>query len=112
MKKDLIFAPILVLVGAALLLLRWAGMPAHIAASAVGLAVLVLYTALTKKDWRMPTAEIVMRASYGVALITGIVLMNVHGVAALSVIHKASAVLFVALTVFLFTYKVATAKKD
>ena len=52
-----------------------------------------------------------MRAFYGIALITGVVIMNVHGVAALVIIHKASAVLFMALIIVLLTHKVATKKK-
>ena len=52
-----------------------------------------------------------MRAFYGVALISGIVIMNIHGIAALAIVHKASAVLFVALIIVLLTHKVAMNKK-
>ena len=38
--------------------------------------------------------EVLERVCYAVALITGVVLMNVHGIAAISVIHRISAVLF------------------
>ena len=48
----------------------------------------------------------------GIALITGIVIKNVDGIAALSVIHKASAVLFMVLTIVLLTFKAVTNKKD
>ena len=111
MKKDLIFAPIMLLVGAALFLLRFTGMPVHIAISVVGALVLVAYTALTKKEWKIPALEIIMRAFYGIALITGIVIMNVHGVVALAIIHKVSAVLFLALLIVLLTYKAFSKKK-
>ena len=111
MKKDLIFAPILLLVGVALFLLRFTGMPVHIAISVVGAIVLAVYTALTKKEWKIPALEIIMRACYGIALISGIVIMNVHGVAALAVIHKASAVLFMALIIVLLVTKVTLRKK-
>ena len=111
MKKDLIFAPILLLVGVALFLLRFTGMPVHIAISVVGVIVLAVYTALTKKEWKIPALEIIMRACYGIALISGIVIMNVHGVAALAVIHKASAVLFMALIIVLLVTKVTLRKK-
>ena len=111
MKKDLIFAPIMLLVGAALFLLRFTGMPVHIAISVVGALVLVAYTALTKKEWKIPALEIIMRAFYGIALITGIVIMNVHGVVALAIIHKVSAVLFLALLIILLTYKAFSKKK-
>ena len=111
MKKDLIFAPIMLIIGTLLFLLRATGMTAHIAISVVGVLVLIVYTVLTKKDWKIPALEIVMRMFYGIALITGIVIMNVHGIAAVSIIHKASAVLFMALIVVLLTHKVATNKK-
>ena len=112
MKKDLIFAPVLLLVGVALFLLRFTGMPVHIAISVVGALVLVAYTVLTKKEWKIPALEIIMRTFYGIALITGIVIMNVHGIVALAIIHKVSAVLFTALIIALLSYKLATKKKD
>lgn len=111
MKKDLIFSPVMLLIGVLLFLLRATGMIAHIAISAVGILVLIAYTVLTKKDWRIPALEIIMRAFYGIALITGIVIMNVHDIAALSIIHKASAVLFMALIIVLLTHKAVMNKK-
>ena len=111
MKKDLIFAPILLLVGAALFLLRFTGIKAHIAISVVGVIALVVYTVLARKGWKIPALEIIMRACYGIALISGIVIMNVHGVAAISVIHKASAVLFMVLIIVLLVTKAALRKK-
>ena len=111
MKKDLIFAPITLIIGVLLFLLRATGMTAHIAISVIGLLVLILYTVFTKKDWKIPALEIIMRVFYGIALITGVVIMNVHGIAALSIIHKASAVLFMALVIVLLTHKVVTNKK-
>ena len=111
MKKDLIFAPIMLLVGAALFFLRFTGMPAHIAISVVGILVLAAYTVATKKEWKIPALEIIVRAFYGIALITGIVIMNVHGIVALAVIHKVSAVLFLALIVVLLVTKAVSNKK-
>ena len=111
MKKDLIFTPAMLLIGVLLFLLRATGMTAHIAISIVGVLVLIAYTVLTKKDWKIPALEIIMRAFYGIALITGVVIMNVHGIAALSIIHKASAVLFMALIILLLTHKVVVNKK-
>ena len=105
MKKDSIFSLAMLLVGVLLFLLRATGMTAHIAISIVGILVLVAYTVLTKKDWKIPALEIIMRAFYGVALISGIVIMNVHGIAGLSVVHKASAGLFVLLLIVLFIHK-------
>ena len=111
MKKDLIFAPTMLLIGVMLFLLRATGMTAHIVISVIGIFVLVAYSVLTKKDWKIPALEIVMRAFYGIALITGIVIMNVHGVVALAIIHKVSAVLFMTLIIILLTHKLATCKK-
>jgi hypothetical protein len=53
-----------------------------------------------------------MRACYGIALITGIVVLNVEGIAAVAIIHKISAILFVALLVVLFAIKLVAKKKD
>ena len=110
MKKDLIFAPILLLVGAMLFLLKLTGLPAHIAISVVGVLVLAVYTAATKKSWKIPALEILMRAFYGIALITGIVVMNVKGILALAIVHKVSGGLFVALLVVLFVLKLCAKK--
>ena len=111
MKKDLIFAPIMLLIGVLLFLLRATGMTAHIVISVIGVLALIVYTVLTKKEWKIPALEILMRAFYGVALITGIVIMNVHGIVALAVIHKVSAVLFMALIIVLLIHKAAMNKK-
>ena len=111
MKKDLIFTPAMLIIGALLFLLRATGMTAHIVISAIGVAVLIVYAVLTKKEWKIPALEVIMRAFYGIALITGVVIMNVHGIVALAIIHKVSAVLFMALIIVLFTHKAVTNKK-
>ena len=111
MKKDLIFAPIMLLIGVLLFLLRATGMTAHIVISVIGVLALIAYTILTKKEWKIPALEILMRAFYGIALITGIVIMNVHGIVALGVIHKVSAALFIALNIVLLIHKAAMNKK-
>ena len=49
MKKDLIFAPLLLVVAVLLCLLKTTGITAHIAVSVVGAVILVVYTVLTKK---------------------------------------------------------------
>ena len=112
MKKDLIFAPVMLLIGVLLFLLRATGMTAHIVISVIGVLVLIAYAVLTKKNWKIPALEIIMRACYGIALITGIVIMNVHGIAVLAVIHKICSVLFVAALVTLTTHKLIVAKKS
>lgn len=111
MKKDFIFAPATLVIGVLLFLLKTTGIIAHIAISVVGVLVLAAYAVLTKKDWKIPALEVIMRAFYGVALITGIVIMNVHGIAALAILHKVSAALFVVLLVVLFVHKLIASKK-
>lgn len=111
MKKDLIFAPLMLILGILLFLLKFTGMPVHIAVSVAGVLVLVVYTILTKKEWKIPALEILMRVFYGIALISGVVIMNVHGIAALSIIHKACAALFLLSLVILFVHKLIKSKK-
>ena len=111
MKKDLIFAPALLVIGVLLFLLKFTGIMAHIAISVVGVAALIVYAVITKKEWKIPALEIIMRALYGIALITGIVIMNAAGVVALAVIHKACAALFVVLLAILFVHKLISTKK-
>ena len=111
MKKDLIFAPVLLAVGVLLCLLKATGLVAHIVISVIGLALLIVYAVLTKKEWKLPALEVVMRVFYGVALITGIVIMNVSGIAALAILHKVCAALFVVLLLVLFVHKLVVAKK-
>lgn len=111
MKKDLIFAPIMFVIGFLLFLLKFTGMAAHIALSVVGVAVLVVYAVLTKKEWKLPALEIAMRVLYGIALITGIIIMNVSGVLALAVAHKIFAVLFIVSLLVLLVIKAVQNKK-
>ena len=105
MKKDFIFAPILLVVGVLLGMLKVTGMPVHIALSVVGVGVLVAYTILTKKEWKIPALEIGVRVAYGVALITGIVLKIAY-VSAIAIAHKIFAILFVVALIVLFVTKV------
>jgi hypothetical protein len=109
MKKDLIFAPILLVVGVLLGLLKMTGMTVHIILSVVGVIALVVYTVLTKKEWKIPALEIGMRVSYGLALISGIVL-KIKYVATIGVFHKIFAVLFVASLVVIFIHKLIARK--
>ena len=109
MKKDLIFAPILLVIGVLLGLLKVTGMTAHIVLSVFGVIALVAYTVLTKKDWKIPALEIGMRVSYGLALISGIVL-KIKYVAIIGIFHKIFAVLFVASLIVLFIHKLIARK--
>ena len=110
MKKDLIFAPAMLLISILLFLYSVTGLAAHIVISVVGLLVLAVYTSATRKEWKTPALEIPMRAFYGIALITGAV-ANATAVPALDIIHKVSAALFVVLLVALFVTKLAANKK-
>ena len=110
MKKDLIFTPAMLVIGALLMMLRATGMTAHIVISVIGVLILVVYSILTKKDWKLPALEVLMRVFYGIALITGIVIMNVHGIAVLAIIHRACAALFLASLVILFMHKLIHTK--
>lgn len=110
MKKDLIFAPVMLVIGVLLCLLKVTGPAAHIAISVAGVLVLGAYTSATKKQWKIPALEILMRAFYGIALITGVVIMNVAGIAALAVAHKVCAALFLLLLVVLFVHKLVANK--
>ena len=112
MKKDLIFAPFLALVGASLFLLKFTGMTAHIVISVVGVLLLVAYAVLTKQEWKIPALEIAMRAFYAVALISGIVIKIVHGIAFLGITHKIFAVLFFASFIALLASKLVLNKKN
>ena len=99
MKKNVLFLIPMLAVAILLFMLRATGMKVHIAVSVVGLVILVAYALATKKDWKCPALEILQRVFYAVALITGVVLMNVHGIAVVSAIHRISAVLFAVLLV-------------
>ena len=111
MKKDLIFAPILLASCVLLFLLQATGIEAHIAISVAAAIVLVVYTVLTKKEWKIPALEIVMRAMYGVALISGIVIMNVSDLVAVTIVHKVSAILFALLVIALTVSKLVKPKE-
>ena len=110
MKKDLIFAPVLLVIGIVLGLLKVTGMTAHIIVSLIGVVALVAYTVLTKKAWKIPALEIGMRVSYGLALISGIVLKIAY-IAVLGILHKIFATLFVVALVVLIVLKLIANKK-
>ena len=105
MKKNVLFLIPMVIVAVLLFMLRATGMKVHIAVSLVGLVLLIAYTLATKKEWKCPALEILQRVCYGIAIITGVVLMNVHDIVAVSIIHKISAVLFAILLIVCEIYK-------
>lgn len=110
MKKDMIFAPAMLLIAIALFLYSATGLAVHIVISVVGALVLAVYTSATRKEWKTPALEIAMRAFYGIALITGAV-SNATEILALDIIHKCSGTLFTVLLVVLFVKKLAANKK-
>lgn len=110
MKKNLLFFIPSAVICAVLFMLPVTGMPAHIAVSLIGLALMVVLTVLTKNTWKIPALEVIMRAMYLIALVSGIALMKVSGIAALPVVHKISAALFAVLLVVVFVQK-AVCKK-
>ena len=71
----------------------------------IGLAVMIPFTRKTKSDWKIPALEIIMRAMYLVAVVSGGMLMNLHGIAALSIAHKISALAFLALLLVVYIPK-------
>lgn len=99
MKKKLLFLIPIIIAMVLLFMLRATGMKVHIAVSVIGLVLLIAYTVATKKEWKCPALEIIQRIFYAIALITGVVLMNVHGIATVSIVHKISAVLFAILLI-------------
>lgn len=105
MDKNRIFLLSMVLVSVLLFMLRMNGLTAHIIVSVAGLAIMIPLTLATRKEWKMPALEVVMRAMYLVAIITGGILMKVHGVAALGMVHKISAALFAVLLLVLYIPK-------
>ena len=110
MKKTVLLSVLIPVVAVLLFLLKATGLTVHIALSVVGLGLLVAYTVATKKEWKTPVLEILMRAFYGIALVSGIAVKATE-LAALAILHKASAVLFVVLLIVLFVKKRAASKK-
>ena len=111
MKKDLIFAPALLVIGVLLCLLKVTGLTAHIIISVVGIAVLIAYTAATVKEWKLPAGEIAMRVLYGLALISGVVVNIVKTLTAVAIAHKICAILFVVALIVVFVHKLIVANK-
>ena len=105
MNKNCIFMISMIAVSALLFLLRVTGLAAHIVVSVLGLAIMIPYTLKTKKEWTKAPLEILMRVMYLVAIVTGGVLMKVHGIAALGMVHKIGAALFLVLLLVLYIPK-------
>ena len=95
----------MIVVSALLFLLRMTGLTVHMAVSVLGLAIMIPITVMTRKEWKIPALEVIMRVMYLVAIVTGGVLMKVHGVAALGIVHKIAAAAFVILLMVLYIPK-------
>ena len=108
MNKNKFFLISMIIVSLLLFLLRMTGLTAHIAVSVLGLVVMIPFTLKTRQEWNTPALEVLMRVMYLAAIITGGALMKVHGIAALGLVHKISAALFV---VLLFVLSIPKCKK-
>ena len=105
MNKNRFFLISMIVVSALLFLLRMTGLTVHMAVSVLGLAIMIPITVMTRKEWKIPALEVIMRVMYLVAIVTGGVLMKVHGVAALGIVHKIAAAAFVVLLMVLYIPK-------
>ena len=81
------------------------GLTGHIGLSIVVLAIMVACVVLGKKDWKNPKLEIAYRASYLIALITGIVMMITNTTGAVSIAHKVACAIFAILFIVNFAKK-------
>ena len=102
MKKNTVFLIAMIVVVALLFLLRVTGLVPHIIVSVLGLVGMIAYTVKTRKDWKVPALEVIMRLMYLVAIVTGGMLMKINDVAALGIAHKIGAIFFVALLLILY----------
>ena len=99
MNKKRFFLIAMVVVSALLALLRMTGLTAHIIVSVVGLAIMIPITLATRKEWKIPALEVIMRVMYLVVIITGGALMKIYDVPALGIVHKIGAAVFAILLV-------------
>ena len=105
MNKNRVFLVSMIVVSVLLWLLKMTGLTAHIAISVLGLAIMIPLTLATRKEWKIPALEVIMRAMYFVAIVTGGVLMKVYGVPALGMVHKIGAAAFLVLLLALYIPK-------
>ncbi len=103
MNKRLILFIGAVLTCVALFLLRFTTMTGHIAISVAATIVLIFYTAVDKKSWKIPVLEYVARISFGIAMISGVVMKAGVYNSGISVAHKITAVLYLLLIIIAFT---------
>lgn len=105
MNKNRFFLISMLLVSALLFLLRLTGLIPHIIVSVIGLGIMIPITVTTKSEWKIPALEIIMRVMYFVAIITGGLIMKLHGIAALGIVHTIGATIFLVLLLALYIPK-------
>ncbi len=105
MTKNRFFLFSMILVSALLFMLRVTGLVPHIIVSVIGLAIMIPLTLKTKAEWTKPALEIILRAMYLIAIVSGGMLMKLHDIAALGTVHKISAILFAVLLLVLYVPK-------
>jgi len=82
-------------------LLSFTGMVMHIVIAVVAAVFLIYVTLKTKDNWESPNTEIILRAFFGFAFISGVVLMFIPDTALLALFHKGFAAVFVIFLVLL-----------
>ena len=105
MNKNRIFLISMIAISILLWLLSVTGIAAHIAISVLGLAIMIPITIATRKEWKLPALEVIMRVMYLIAIVTGGALMNVQGVPALEIAHKVGCAVFMVLLLVLYLPK-------
>ena len=105
MNKNRVFLLGMLAVSVLLALLRVTGLVPHIVISVVGLAIMIPISIATRKEWKIPALEVIMRVMYLVAVISGGMLMKLFNIAALVTVHKVSAVAFLVLLLVLYVPK-------
>ena len=105
MNKNRVLLIAMIAVSALLAALSVTGIGGHIAVSVVGLAIMIPITIATRKEWKIPALEVIMRVMYLIAIVTGGVLMKVQAAAALGIVHKIAAAAFAVLLLVLYLPK-------
>ena len=76
MNKNRVLLVGMLAVSLLLFLLRMTGLTVHIVVSVLGLAIMIPITLQTRKEWKIPALEVIMRVMYLAAVITGGALMK------------------------------------
>ena len=103
--KNKLFFFLMLAVSSLLFLLRVTGMTGHIVLSVIGIAVLVAFAVMNKKEWTKPALEILLRVLFAVAVITGIVILKAAAGPVVAIVHKAAAAAFAVMLLVLYVPK-------